>query len=222
MTVNFALPPDFVMPFAAYFLVANVLTLALFALGRGQSADGEWGRAEMRTLFLSMMGGWFGAKIGQMVFRRYPGTRGFGAVLNLSILVLPMIIGVPLLLQAAPRWLSAEVAAYSAQYAARSAAGARVSPLGAAYVSGDVTGDAAGAVDEGVDASGVAAAQADSPATAISAEAGAAVSAVATAASAPARQTELPRRFGPTSAPSRSGSRTSGSSGHKMISVAGN
>lgn len=98
--------PDFVLPVSGYFLVANGLALLLFKLGKAQSPDGEWGGAETRTLFLSMMGGWLGAVIGHLLFQRTD-AKGFGLSLKLSVLVLPAIIAVPLLVGAAPRMVAA-------------------------------------------------------------------------------------------------------------------
>lgn len=170
MTLPSFLPPDFVMPILGYFALANVLTLLLFALRRAESGDGIWRGNETRALFLSVMGGWLGAKIGRALFRPQEETRGFGLMLNLSVLVLPVVVAVPILIQSAPGWAKEGFAAYMAQYSGEPAAPA--------------------------DASGTVAAEGDSPDAALAADAGAAVADVEAAAEAPAK--ELPTRFGPT------------------------
>lgn len=194
MSMPVALPPDFALPLLGYVLLANLLALGLFALGRAVSPDGEWGGAETRTLFLSMMGGWLGAKLGQLMFRRGPAPQGFGLMLNLSILVLPVVIAVPFLIQAAPAWVAQGYDSYVASYAASQAQPA-------------VPGDATGTV----------AAEADSPDAALADAAGDAVGAVESAATTEARDAALPKRFGPTTAP-----KGHKAQGHKILSVSGN
>lgn len=175
MTLPSFLPPDLALPILGYFALANVLTLMLFALRRAESGDGIWRGNETRALFLSIMGGWLGAKIGRALFRPEEETRGFGLMLNLSILVLPVVVAVPILMQSAPGWVTQGFAAYMAQYS--------------------------GTADTPADASGTIAAQADSPDAALAADAGAVVQDVEAAAAAPAK--DLPKRFGPTATDKR-------------------
>lgn len=170
------LPPALLTPLAGWFILANVLTLMLFALRRAQSGTGEWQGAETRTLLLATFGGWLGAKIGQLVFRQPAESRGFGTVLNLSVLVLPVVLAIPVLIQAAPGWISTGIAAYSAQYADQQADSDKVSPLGAAYQKADK----AVVAKDGADAP-------DATGTASTAD---------QATAAPAEK-PLPNRFGP-------------------------
>lgn len=175
MIGQIALPPALLTPLAGWFLLANLLTLVLFALRRAQSGTGEWQGAETRTLLLATFGGWLGAKIGQILFRQPAQSRGFGVVLNLSVLVLPVILATPVLIQRAPGWIAGGIAAYSAQYADQQAQGDKISPLGAAYQKSDQ----AAVAKDGADAP-------DATGTAASAD----------QAAAPAEKV-LPTRFGP-------------------------
>jgi uncharacterized membrane protein YsdA (DUF1294 family) len=177
MIGQIALPPALLTPLAGWFVLVNLLTLMLFALRRAQSGTGEWQGAETRTLLLATFGGWLGAKIGQLVFRQPAQSRGFGVVLNLSVLVLPVILAAPVLIQRAPGWIGAGVAAYSAQYADQPGQEDKVSPLGAAYRKADRAAVAKDGADS-PDATG-AAATADQAAQPV--------------------EKVLPRRFGPVS-----------------------
>lgn len=191
MLAQFAIPSDYLMPVLGYFLLANALALALFGLNRANSEDGDWGGPEMRVLLLSLMGGWIGAKLGRIMYPAEEEPRSFGTLLNLSVLALPIVVITPWVMTQAPGWIGTAYAAYTAQYveAQAQAEASRVSPLGAAYQSGDM--------DAEPDATGVVAAAEDSPAGAI-AEAGGRMGAVVTgAAEADAEAPLLPRRFGP-------------------------
>ena len=205
----FTLPDGYLMPVLGYVFMVNAVGLALFGLNRANSEDGEWGGAEIRVLLVSLLGGWVGARLGRMMYPAEDEPRSFAAILNLSVLALPLMLATPFLLQAAPGWIAAGYTAYTAQYVAdqQAAEAARVSPLGAAY---QTKGDA-----EALDATGVVASADVSPASAI-AEAGGKLSAVVTAAAAAdAAAALLPKRFGP-------GSEKKGKKGGiKFLSVGG-
>ena len=210
MDLPFALPPGYLLPVLGYFFLANALALVLFGFNRASSEDGDWGGPEMRVLFLSIMGGWIGARLGRMMYPADAEPRRFVALLNLSVLVLPIVVATPFLLSAVPGWIGNGIATYSAQYAEgqRAAADARIDPVGAASQKKD---DAAAP-----DASGVVASAEDSPAVAIAAAGGKIGDAVATAAATEANAPVLPKRFGP-------GSEKRGKKGGiKILSVASN
>ena len=210
MFPDFVLPHAYLLPILGYFFLANALALALFGLGRAASEDGDWGGPEMRVLFLSIMGGWIGAKLGRMMYPADEEPRKFPAVLNLSVLVLPIVVATPFLISAVPGWIGTGYAAYNAQYVAeqQAAAATKIDPLGAAYQKKD---DAVAP-----DSTGVVSSAEVSPAGAIAAAGGKIGSAVTTAAATDANAPVLPRRFGP-------GSEKKGKKGGiKFLSVAGN
>lgn len=210
MFPDFALPHAYLLPLLGYFFLANALALALFGLGRAASEDGDWGGPEMRVLFLSIMGGWIGAKLGRMMYPAETEPRRFPAVLNLSVLVLPIVVATPFLISAVPGWIGTGYTAFTAQYVAeqQAAAETKIDPLGAAYQNKD---DAAA-----LDSTGVVSSAEDSPAAAIAAAGGKIVNLVADAAATDANAPGLPKRFGPGSA--KKGKK----SGIKFLSVAGN
>ena len=210
MSADFALPHTYLLPVLGYFFLANALALALFGFNRAASEDGDWGGPEMRVLFLSIMGGWIGAKLGRMMYPAETEPRQFPAVLNLSVLVLPIVVATPFLISAVPGWIGTGYAAYNAQYVAeqQAAAETKIDPLGAAYQKKD---DAVAP-----DATGVVASAEDSPAGAIAAAGGKIGNAVATAAETDVNAPVLPKRFGPGSA--KKGKK----SGIKILSVASN
>jgi len=192
MFASFGLPQDYQMPFLGYLFFANCLALAVFGWNRASSEDGDWGSAEMRVVLLSILGGWIGAKLGRMMYPADEEPRSFGAILNLSVLAVPMILATPYLLHKSPEWISTGYLAYVAQYAEdqKAANAAKVSPLGAASQS--LAADSAAP-----DASGVVAAAEDSPATAIVDATSKVGDAVASAAQSDVAAPVMPRRFGP-------------------------
>lgn len=211
MLANFSLPYAYLLPVLGYLFLANALALAVFGLNRASSGDGDWGSAEMRVLLLSILGGWIGARLGRMMYPAEDEPRRFGALLNLSVLVLPIVLATPYVLAQAPGWISTGYAAYTAQYAADQAAAdeAKVSPLGAAYQTKDV--------DAAPDATGVVAAADDSPAAAIAEAGGKIGGAVTAAAQTDADAKVLPKRFGPGSGTGKKGKK----GGITFLSVGG-
>ena len=210
MFPDFALPNAYLMPVLGYFFLANALALTLFGLGRAASDDGDWGGPEMRVLFLAIMGGWIGAKLGRMMYPADEEPRRFPAVLNLSVLVMPIVVATPFLISAVPGWIGTGYTAYNAQYVAeqQAAAATKIDPLGAAYQKKD---DAAAP-----DSTGVVSSAEVSPAAAIAAAGGKISGAVVDAAATDAKAPVLPKRFGP-------GSEKKGKNGGiKILSVGSN
>jgi uncharacterized membrane protein YsdA (DUF1294 family) len=149
MTDFFALSPDLVLALAGYMVLANLL--ALLTAHSPEPQDGEWQAADSRLLFLAAMGGWIGAKLGQALFRRQGPGGIYGKVLNLSVLVLPVVLAIPLLMDIAPGFITQSVADYAAQYAGTQAATdpTAAQPLADAAGSDALATGSAPAVDSG-------------------------------------------------------------------------
>lgn len=99
------LPPNLTLLAAAaggWLLLTNILTFAAFAVDKRRAINGEWRVSEITLLMLATIGGWIGAKLAQAVLRHKSSKQPFGLLLNASGLLLPLVIGLPFLLKAAP------------------------------------------------------------------------------------------------------------------------
>jgi uncharacterized membrane protein YsdA (DUF1294 family) len=81
-----------VLCLAGYLLVANGMAFAAFALDKRRALNGDWRIPERTLLVLAIMGGWIGAKLGQVLFRHKTRKQPFRTLLDLSVLVLPALI----------------------------------------------------------------------------------------------------------------------------------
>lgn len=181
--VTLGVPSAWLVPLACYLALANLLALGLFVVRRVDAGSGEWTGAEMKALFVAMMGGWLGAFCGRRLFGRPDEPQGFGRYLALSILVLPVLLCLPMAITAAP---------------------GRAGKAYVAYLTWYVDGQGASEDSTGLTSS------LDNPSiAAISAASGQAVQAVEGATTTTAKEVILPKRFGPT-AKQRGGKSTVG------------
>lgn len=99
------IPPDLMLlaaGAAGWLALTNMLAFTAFGLDKRRAVNGDGRIPETTLLLLATIGGWIGAKLAQQVFRHKTGKQPFGVLLNLSGLLLPMVIGLPFLLKAAP------------------------------------------------------------------------------------------------------------------------
>jgi uncharacterized membrane protein YsdA (DUF1294 family) len=71
----------------AYLLFASGFTMLVFGLDKRRALRAGWRIPERVLLFLALLGGAPGAKLGQWVFRHKTRGRWFGGVLNAVVLV---------------------------------------------------------------------------------------------------------------------------------------
>lgn len=99
------LPPNLMLLAAAaggWLLLTNILAFAAFAVDKRRALEGEGRLPETTLLLLATIGGWIGAKLAQIILRHKSSKQPFGLLLNASGLLLPMVLGLPFLINAAP------------------------------------------------------------------------------------------------------------------------
>ena len=87
-----------------YFLLANGLAYAAFAIDKRRAIKNEWRIPERSLLLLATLGGWIGAKLAQRRLRHKTRKQPFGLLLNLSVLVLPGLFATMLVLPSLLTW----------------------------------------------------------------------------------------------------------------------